>query len=227
MSEGENRDRRRRVRPGITAARWGAVFDAPDADLPDRDQPPAGDPREPFDPLYERDFEAWTQAQAAALRQAAEAHPEAVAALDVPHLAEEIESLGRQAVREVYDRLVALFETEIILSAAARAVWAGHTRIDLGGTTCDAPVTPLRRRLWRERADALQTDVVIWVEGMASLTEPLRFTALIEKAWRDARTRAHHIPIQVIADQVSAAAPEACPKPAIERLLRRVSEREG
>jgi hypothetical protein len=51
-------------------------------------------------PDYDTDFYAWTQAQAAALRQ------KDVAALDLEHLAEEIESLGKRDRRAVESTLV-------------------------------------------------------------------------------------------------------------------------
>ncbi len=49
--------------------------------------------------LYERDFYAWTQEQAALLRSGR------LDQLDVVHLAEEIEALGRQERRELVSRL--------------------------------------------------------------------------------------------------------------------------
>ena len=49
--------------------------------------------------LYERDFYAWTQEQAALLRAGQ------LQQLDTVHLAEEIEALGRQERRELINRL--------------------------------------------------------------------------------------------------------------------------
>ncbi|MFS8866629.1 DUF29 domain-containing protein [Synechococcus sp. OH30] len=49
--------------------------------------------------LYERDFYAWTQEQAALLRAGQ------LQQLDTVHLAEEIEALGRQERRELVNRL--------------------------------------------------------------------------------------------------------------------------
>jgi len=49
--------------------------------------------------LYERDFYAWTQEQAALLRSGQ------LERLDRVHLAEEIEALGRQERRELVNRL--------------------------------------------------------------------------------------------------------------------------
>lgn len=57
--------------------------------------------------LYERDFYAWTKAQAAALRRLAQARWNGP--LDLVHLAEEVEDLGderRNAVRSQVRRIV-------------------------------------------------------------------------------------------------------------------------
>jgi hypothetical protein len=51
-------------------------------------------------PAYERDFYAWTQAQVAALRA------KNLAALDLDHLAEEIDSLGNEQAHAVESHLV-------------------------------------------------------------------------------------------------------------------------
>ncbi len=52
-----------------------------------------------FQNLYERDFYAWTQQQAQFLRE------RAWEKLDLPHLIEEMESLGRQQRQELRNRL--------------------------------------------------------------------------------------------------------------------------
>jgi len=54
-------------------------------------------------PTYDTDFYAWTQTQGAAIRA------KDVAALDIEHLAEEIESLGkrdRRAIESYLERLL-------------------------------------------------------------------------------------------------------------------------
>jgi hypothetical protein len=63
--------------------------------------------------LYEQDFYAWTQAQAALLegRQ--------FDALDIPHLVEEITSLGKSEQRELVHRLSPLLEHLVKLTIAA------------------------------------------------------------------------------------------------------------
>jgi hypothetical protein len=66
--------------------------------------------------LYEQDFYAWTQAQAALLegRQ--------FDALDLPHLVEEITSLGKSEQRQLYDRLIVLLTHLLKLHLAAQAL---------------------------------------------------------------------------------------------------------
>jgi hypothetical protein len=63
--------------------------------------------REAGTDLYERDYYAWTRAQAAALRRMR--RQEAETALDLAHLAEEVEDLGRSerdAVRSQVRRII-------------------------------------------------------------------------------------------------------------------------
>ena len=66
--------------------------------------------------LYEQDFYAWTQAQAALLegRQ--------FDALDLPHLVEEITSLGKSEQRQLYDRLIVLLTHLLKLHRAAQTL---------------------------------------------------------------------------------------------------------
>src|SRR5215510_7664825 len=54
--------------------------------------------------LYEQDFYAWTQEQAALLEA------RQFDALDIPNLVEEITSLGKSEQRQLYDRLIVLLE---------------------------------------------------------------------------------------------------------------------
>jgi Domain of unknown function DUF29 len=58
--------------------------------------------------LYERDFVAWTEQQAARIRAAAATH--ANLAIDWENVAEEIESLGRFDARELQSRLATIIE---------------------------------------------------------------------------------------------------------------------
>jgi hypothetical protein len=58
--------------------------------------------------LYERDFVAWTEEQAARIRAAAGTHPNLL--IDWENVAEEIESLGRSDARELQSRLETIIE---------------------------------------------------------------------------------------------------------------------
>lgn len=62
----------------------------------------------PDGPLYETDWYAWTQAQAAALRRMADAR--ANTELDLENLAEEVESLGRSEASALRSDLVRVIE---------------------------------------------------------------------------------------------------------------------
>ncbi len=54
--------------------------------------------------LYERDFLAWTEQQAALLRAGE------LSAIDLEHLAEEVESMGASERREMCNRLACLLQ---------------------------------------------------------------------------------------------------------------------
>ncbi len=85
-----------------------------------------------FDPgLYDEDFFRWTQRQAAALRAlpgqpAADLAPQDVALLDIAHLAEEIEDLGRRDLREVMSYLRLVIQHLVKLQAAPGSRDAAH-----------------------------------------------------------------------------------------------------
>lgn len=64
-------------------------------------------------PRYDDDFYAWTQAQAALLREGAWQE------LDVDHLAEEVEGLGKSEQRALYSRLARLLEHLLKLHLAS------------------------------------------------------------------------------------------------------------
>ena len=64
----------------------------------------ATDPAE----LYDQDFYGWTRHQAAALRQVAAERVNLAAPLDLAHLAEEIEDLGKSQARELESRYMRL-----------------------------------------------------------------------------------------------------------------------
>lgn len=77
------------------------------------------------DALYDRDFFAWTEEQAARLRAAAAAGTNAP--IDWAHVATEIEDLGRSAARELLSRLTTITEHLLKLERSAdprpRAGW--------------------------------------------------------------------------------------------------------
>lgn len=67
--------------------------------------------KEPAADLYDTDFVAWAEQQAAAIKRGD------WGALDVPNLVEEIESMGRQQRAELHDRLVVLLTHLLKLDA--------------------------------------------------------------------------------------------------------------
>ncbi len=76
---------------------------------------------EPQPALYDADFFTWTQRQAAALR----AMPRDVS-LDIEHVAEEIEDLGRSELQRVTSFLVLVLQHLIKLHAAPASRDAAH-----------------------------------------------------------------------------------------------------
>jgi hypothetical protein len=96
------------------------------------------------DDLYRRDFYAWTQAQAAALRAAAAAGVNLP--LDWPNLIEEIECLGRSERRELGRRMATVAEhlLKLMHSPAVdpRAGWeetVGRARRDIAELLAENP----------------------------------------------------------------------------------------
>ncbi len=85
-----------------------------------------------FDPgLYDEDFYGWTQRQAAALRAmprqpTVDLAPQSLAHLDIAHLAEEIEDLGKRDLREVMSYLRLVIQHLVKLRAAPGSRDAAH-----------------------------------------------------------------------------------------------------
>ena len=114
--------------------------------------------------LYEQDFYAWTQAQAAALRSLADLRPNLD--LDFPHLIEELEDLGmarRAAVRSHLRRIIEhCLKLEYSRARYPRAGWRDSI-IEARANIQDEITPSLRRdleeylpRLWiqaRNKAD--------------------------------------------------------------------------
>jgi hypothetical protein len=102
--------------------------------------------------LYEADFYAWTQDQAAKLRAlvAARANTE----LDLEHLAEEIESVGGRDRREVYSRLrtILLHLLKIAYSPAYEPMngWRGTVRTQRNDLLEILAQSPSLRRVTRD-----------------------------------------------------------------------------
>src|SRR5215218_7590441 len=102
--------------------------------------------------LYERDFYAWTQAQARELRRFAAARPDVP--LDLPRLAEEVADLGRDRrdalrswVRRVFEHLLLL---EHSLATEPRNHWEGEIAVfrnDIGDRLSKTLRRDLQRRL--------------------------------------------------------------------------------
>lgn len=111
--------------------------------------------RPPPRSIYDDDFFAWTREQAAALR---EMPPHVVSArLDIAHVAEEIEDLGKRDLREVSSYLARLFEHIIKTKSCPASVdvprWlpeTGHFR-DSATDACSPSMRQLidLDKIWR------------------------------------------------------------------------------
>ncbi|MCX7630753.1 MAG: DUF29 domain-containing protein [Geminicoccaceae bacterium] len=96
--------------------------------------------------LYEEDFYAWTRAQAAALRRlAAEGWN---APLDLEHLAEEVEDLGREQRNAVWSHLVRIVEHRLKLaySPAREPRLGSFDSLDEAVSNVQRRLTPTIRR---------------------------------------------------------------------------------
>src|SRR4029453_5910695 len=99
--------------------------------------------------LYDQDFYAWTQEQAALLREGA------VHELDLTNLAEEIESLGKSEQRELYNRLRRLLRHLLKLQVAAQGL---PRDLERAGTGWHTTVTVQRMDL----AKLLRENKTLW-----------------------------------------------------------------
>src|SRR5262249_60065798 len=94
--------------------------------------------------LYEQDFYAWTQEQAALLREGA------VHELDLTHLAEEIEDMGHSQQDKLASHLLVLLTHLLKLLLAAKALPTDYERAARGcRLTCQAQrlqITKVLRR---------------------------------------------------------------------------------
>ena len=109
------------------------------------------------EPLYERDYYAWTRQQAAELRSLAERQVNIP--LDLANLAEEVEDLGkgeRDAVRSRVRRIIErLLKLEFSRSAGPRAAWR-ESVIDARNTLDDKMTASLRLDIEAELARLFQ-----------------------------------------------------------------------
>lgn len=120
----------------------------------------SGEPVMPKSPLYDTDFYAWTEEQAALLREGR------LSSADVEHIAEEIESMGRTEKRELISRLA------VLMMHLLKLEFQPGRR----GSSWRATVRLQRRELRRH------------LEDNPSLRAKL--TELAEDAYTDARLRA-------------------------------------
>jgi hypothetical protein len=101
--------------------------------------------------LYERDFYAWTQLQARALRRLAAGGTNLP--LDLPHLTEEIRDLGKEQRNALRSWTTRIIEHLLLLRHAAAAEprrgWIGEI-VDFRGEIEDRLTPTLRRDLRRQ-----------------------------------------------------------------------------
>ncbi len=104
--------------------------------------------------LYERDFYAWTKAQARELRRFARTRPNLP--LDLRHIAEEIEDLGRAELHSARSLTRRILEHLLLLrwspAREPRAHWRREV-ITFRDDIADRLTPSLRRRLARELPD--------------------------------------------------------------------------
>ncbi|MCS6779149.1 MAG: DUF29 domain-containing protein [Geminicoccaceae bacterium] len=152
---------------------------------------PAGSSAE----LYERDFYAWTRAQVRALKKLAATRPNLE--LDLPHLIEEVEDLGkseRDTVRAQLRRiLVHLLKLRFSPAREPRPGWVA-TVADARAELADKRTPTLERHLRRElpaiyERAALQARRELEAYGEAAAaarlpaTCPWPFEELVEDVW--------------------------------------------
>ena len=120
--------------------------------------------------LYDDDFFAWTQTQAAALRQMTPT----TTGIDIDHLAEEIEDLGKRDLREVRSFLRRFIEHIMKLEACSTSSAVLHWRAEartFHQSAIDAYSPSMRQhlsaeRIWQDarkrvRADLADVDIVM------------------------------------------------------------------
>ena len=118
--------------------------------------------------LYERDFVAWTEEQAARIRAAAGTHPNLL--IDWDRVAEEIEDLGKSTARELQSRLTTIIEHLLKLQHSPaeepRAGWIEtvvRARTEAEGLMEESPSLRARLGVFLSRANRAAAKAV----GMA------------------------------------------------------------
>lgn len=117
--------------------------------------------------LYDRDFHAWTQEQARALREAAARGNNAP--VDWEHLAEEVNDLGNQVRYAIRSHLATIIEPLL--------------KLEQSPDTCP-------RRKWRLSADKARRTLADRLEENPSLCGWPE--EVLDKAWRDGLSDARH-----------------------------------
>ena len=116
--------------------------------------------------LYDKDFVAWSETQAEALRRLADHRPDLAAELDLAHLIEEVEDMAASTAREVRNR------TAVLLTHLAKWRWQPG----------------LRTRSWQNTVVEQRGQVEDLLDDNPSLRP--RMAVILPKAWRQARRRA-------------------------------------
>ena len=132
--------------------------------------------------LYDKDFVAWSETQAEALRRLADHRPDLAAELDFVHLIEEVEDMAISTARELRNRL------SVLLAHLAKWRWQKG----------------LRTRSWQNTVVEQRGQVGDLLDDNPSLRP--RLEAILAKAWRLARRRAGYE-----TGLGQDAFPEACP----------------
>jgi hypothetical protein len=136
------------------------------------------------EPLYESDFYAWTRAQAQALRRFAKTRPNV--ALDLAHIAEEIQNLGMSERSAVFS-LVRLIIQHFLLVAYSPA--------------------PEQRRHWLDEVDELRSQI----EDKLTPTIRRDIEAELGVVYSRARRNVARKMRRYGEEAAAAALPEACP----------------
>jgi len=118
--------------------------------------------------LYDRDFYAWTQAQAEALRQRGGNQ------LDYDNLAEEVDDMGKRDLRECLSRVTTILEHLWKLEGSRNAdPRAGWTRTILTQRIqLRRALTPSLRRMVENELLTLHSDALVLAQAAMDAEEP-------------------------------------------------------